>query len=370
MKTKLYCSILFVIAALVGFNIDSGAQGCVAVRNMSSWSLGVDSIQTKSWQFSLNYRYFRSYKHFRGSEEEKHRVEEGSEVINNDNSLLFGISYNLDNRWSVSAIIPYIDIDRSSLYEHYGNPSASNPTINPRFHTQARGLGDVRLSAYYAAVQKQNFYLTLGLGVKLPTGNYETKDHFHKKNSEGQDSLVYKVVDQSIQLGDGGLGVIVEFDAAYNFNHNFSVYATGLYLSNPRNTNGILRSDNLTNNIPKSNHFSVVDQFVFRLGARYVVNRFQFALGGRYEGIPSEDLVGKSEGFRRPGYIISLEPSVVYSTGKHTLAVNVPVALYRNRVQNTIDKERTKITGTYTIGDAAFADWLLSITYAYRLTSN
>lgn len=367
MKTRLYYSIILVLM-LVGYNLDSFAQGCVAVRNMSSWSLGADSVQSKAWQFSLNYRYFRSYKHFRGSHEEKNRVEEGSEVINHDNSLLLGISYTLNNRWSVSTVLPYLDIDRSSLYEHYGNPTPANPTINPRFHTQARGLGDVRISAYYSALQKQNISLSLGLGVKLPTGNYETKDHFHKKDSEGEDSLVYRVVDQSIQLGDGGFGVTLEFDAAYNFTARFAVYASGLYLFNPRNTNGILRSDNLTNNIPKSNEFSVVDQFAFRLGARYSVKNFQFALGGRYEGIPSEDLIGKSEGFRRPGYIVSLEPSILYSTGNHTFGVNVPIAMYRNRVQNTIDKERTEITGTYQIGDAAFADWLLSVTYAYRLS--
>jgi hypothetical protein len=368
MKTRLYYSIILTAFLLTAFQLDADAQGCVAVRNMSSWSLGGDSLHTKAFQFSLNYRYFRSYKHFRGSHEEANRVQDGTEVINHDISLLFGISYALDHRWTVSAVIPYLDIDRSSLYEHYGNPNASNPTLNPRFHTQARGIGDVRISTYYALVQKQRVSLTVGLGVKLPTGNYQTKDHFHKKNSEGQDTLVYRVVDQSIQLGDGGLGVILEFDAAYNFNHHFSAYGTGLYLSNPRNTNGIKRSDNLTNNIPRSNEFSVVDQFVFRAGARYVVNGFQFALGGRYEGIPSEDLIGKSEGFRRPGYIISLEPAIVYTHGNHTLGVNVPIALYRNRVQNTIDKEKSKITGNYEIGDAAFADWLLSITYAYRLT--
>jgi hypothetical protein len=367
MKKYFYYSIAILFTLLISHSTDTRAQGCVAVRNMSSWSIGNDSLQNSGWQFSLNYRYFRSYKHFRGSHEEKHRVEQGTEVINNDNSLLFGISYTLNKRWSVSAIVPYIDIDRSSLYEHYGNPSASNPTINPRFHTQARGLGDVRISGYYNALQKEKITLTVGLGLKLPTGNYETKDHFHKKDSEGQDSLVYRVVDQSIQLGDGGFGFIVEFDAAYHISHRFSVYGTGLYLSNPRNTNNVKRSANLTDNIPNSNEFSVVDQYVFRLGARYTVNRFQVALGGRFEGIPSEDLIGKSEGFRRPGYINSIEPSVVYSTGKHTFGVNVPVALYRNRVQNTIDKERTKLSGTYQIGDAAFADWLLSITYAYRL---
>lgn len=366
MKPHLYYSAILLLFLLIG-SLDSNAQGCVAVRNMSSWSLGADSVQRSGWQFSLNYRYFRSYKHFRGSEEEKHRVEEGTEVINNDNSILLGISYSLNNRWSLSTVIPYLNIDRSSLYEHYGNPTPSNPTLNPRFHTQARGLGDVRISTYYAAVERQRVGLTLGLGVKLPTGNYETKDHFHKLDSEGQDSLVYKVVDQSIQLGDGGFGVIVEFDFLYNFDHRFGAYASGLYLFNPRNTNGILRSDNLTSNIPRSNEFSVVDQFAFRVGARYSIRRFQVALGGRYEGIPSEDAFGKSEGFRRPGYIVSLEPSALYTTGKHTISVNVPIAMYRNRTQNTIDKERSEMTGTYVIGDAAFADWLLSVTYTYRL---
>ncbi len=367
MKSNFYYSVALVAFMMIGFTLDTSAQGCVAVRNMSSWSLGADSIQSKSWQFSLNYRYFRSYKHFRGSHEETERVERGTEVINNDNSILLGVSYNLNNRWSVSTVIPYLIIDRSSLYEHYGNPSASNPTINPRFHTQARGLGDMRISAYYNAVQKEKVGLTLGFGFKLPTGNYETKDYFHKKDSEGQDSLVYRVVDQSIQLGDGGFGFITEFDFSYNVSHSFGLYASGLYLFNPRNTNGILRSDNLTNNIPRSNEFSVVDQFVFRLGARYTWKGLQLALGGRYEGIPSEDAIGKSEGFRRPGYIVSLEPSALYTTGKHTFSVSVPIAMYRNRVQNTIDKERTKITGNYQIGDAAFADWLLSITYSYRL---
>jgi hypothetical protein len=367
MKSRLYYFVLIFSMLILGYNLDTSAQGCVAVRNMSSWSLGIDTVQTKTWQFSLNYRYFRSYKHFRGSHEETERVENGTEVINNDNSLLFGISYALNNRWSVSTVIPYLNIDRSSLYEHYGNPTPSNPTINPRFHTQARGLGDVRISAYYAAVAKEKFGLTLGLGVKLPTGNYETKDHFHKKDSEGQDSLVYSVVDQSIQLGDGGFGIVTEFNLFYNFSHKVGLYSSGLYLFNPRNTNGILRSSRLVNNIPLSNEFSVVDQFVFRLGARYTLGRFEIALGGRYEGIPSEDAFGKSDGFRRPGYIVSLEPSALYSTGKHTIAVNFPIAMYRNRVQNTNDKKSTEITGVYTHGDAAFADWLISVTYNYRL---
>lgn len=360
---KKYLLFLIVLLTLfTGVSSELLAQGCVAVRNMSSCTMSYDSVQSSSWQFSLNYRYFRSFRHFRGKEEEPNRVEQGTEVINNDNSILAGITYNFNRRWSFGLTLPYMYIDRSSLYEHYGNTPG-----NPRFHTQAQGLGDIRLSAYYGAVHRPKFNLIVGLGVKLPTGNYNTKDNFHKLGSEGQDSLVYKAVDQSIQLGDGGVGAIVEFDASYMFNKNLSVFGTGLYMFNPRNTNGTLRSATLTADIPLSNEFSVVDQFLFRVGARYTANRFQFSLGGRYEGIPSEDLIGKSDGWRRPGYIISLEPGAGYAVGKHGFGISLPIALERNRTQNTIDKIRTEQTGTFTQGDAAFADWLLSVSYSYRL---
>jgi hypothetical protein len=362
MKKNLLFLILVAALLLVG-KLDLRAQGCVAVRNMTSSSFSYDTTGMVSpWQFSLNYRYFHSFRHFRGTEEETNRVDEGTNVINNDNSILVGITYSPNNRWTFGLTLPYLNIDRSSLYEHYGNRPG-----NQRFHTQAAGIGDMRLAAYYAVRQNHRMNLTVGLGVKRPTGNYNTKDYFHKLSSEGEDSLVYKPVDQSIQLGDGGFGVIVEFDASYMFSRDFSLYATGLYLSNPRNTNGIERSSNLSGGIPLSNEFSVVDQFLTRLGVRYSVNAFQFALGGRFEGIPSEDLIGKSDGFRRPGYIISIEPAIGYIVGKHSFGVSLPIALERNRTQNTVDKIRTEQTGSHVQGDAAFADWLLSVSYAYRL---
>ncbi len=360
MKQIIYTLLVGLFASVV---FDVHGQGCVAVRNMSSCSLTGQENETNGLQISLNYRYFRSYKHFRGKEEEKHRVEQGTEVINNDNSVLLGVSYTANTKWSFSLTVPYMSIDRSSKYEHYGN----NPPSNPRFHTQSKGLGDVRLTAYYNALQKERFHLTTGFGFKLPTGNYEVMDHFHRRDSEGADSLVYRVVDQSIQLGDGGFGFLVEFSSNYIIDDRFSAYGAGLYLFNPRNTNGIERSPTPTPGIPLSNHFSVADQLFLRLGMRAHLSKFQIEAGGRIEGIPSEDLIGKSDGFRRPGYIISAEPSVYFNQGPHSIGVNFPIALVRNRTQNTIDKARTDMTGEYTIGDAAFADWLLSVTYTYRL---
>ncbi|SKC77107.1 transporter family protein [Ohtaekwangia koreensis] len=357
MNVKFYSIYILLFAVLLA-NTNSFAQGCVAVRNMSSCSLSFDSTVNKSWQLSMNYRYFKSFRHFRGKEEEKNRVDNGTEVINNDNSLLLGVSYTLNRRWSFSATIPLIFIDRSSLYEHKGNTSGE------RYHTSSKGLGDIRVMGYLSALpHARKTHLLVGLGVKLPTGNYNYKDDFHKA-----DGIQHLPVDQSIQLGDGGTGIITEFDFSQQLGIKWHGYATGIYLFNPRNTNGTLRSQTLTNNIPLSNEMSVVDQFLFRVGARYSIKKIQLSLGGRYEGIPYKDVFGDSDGFRRPGYIISVEPAIAFTTGQHSFGANLPIALERNRTQSVIDKERTKITGTYQHGDAAFADWLISISYAYRLS--
>lgn len=364
MKSYLYS---FLGGMLVCFMASASvrAQGCVAVKNMSSPGLNFGDDDYTGWQFSLNYRYFRSYKHFRGPHEEKHRVEEGTEVINNDNSINLGVNYTFSNRWSATVAIPVMWIDRSSLYEHSGNDGG-------RFHTQSEGLGDIRATAYYNTMTGHHHgHFVVGLGVKIPTGNYNYKDYFQKP--EGP---VLLPVDQSIQPGDGGWGMITEVDFGRHIAGKFSAYANAMYMFNPRNTNGVLRRPApytmpITGEpIPLSNEMSVSDQYFWRVGATFSANAIQASLGARMEGIPSEDLLGKTDGFRRPGYIISAEPSVSYTRGSHSFAVSIPIALERNRTQNVVDKTQgiNPNTGEKIIGDAAFADWLLSITYAYRLT--
>lgn len=340
------------------------AQGCVAVKNMSSHGLNFGDETHKGWQFSLNYRYFRSYKHFRGKHEETERVENGTEVINNDNSINLGINYSFNSRWSATVAVPFVYIDRSSLYEHSGNDGG-------RFHTQSKGLGDMRATVYYnTSPGDHKRHFIVGLGFKAPTGNYNYKDYFHKPGG-----LTLLPVDQSIQPGDGGWGVITELDVTRTIAGNFSAYVNAMYMFNPRNTNGVLRRSTpytipLTGEeIPLSNELSVSDQYLWRLGGTFATDGIQASLGVRMEGIPSEDLIGKTDGFRRPGYIISAEPSVFYLTGAHSFGINFPIAVVRNRTRNIIDKTQgiNPNTGKASIGDAAFADWLLSFTYVYRL---
>jgi len=97
-----------------------------------------------------------------------------------------------------------------------------------------------------------------------------------------------------------------------------------------------------------------------------MVSHFTFSAGVREECLPVHDLVGGSNGFRRPGYIISAEPGVTYSVGKVSVYGFVPVAIVRNRTQSVPDKITTQLTGKTAHGDAAFADYAINVGLNYR----
>lgn len=355
MNKKLYLlSIAFCILVIV--REQGYAQGCVAVRNMASCSMVFDSTSSRAFQFSMNYRYFKSFRHFTGKEEDKERVDENTNVINHDNSIILGVNYTINNRWSVSVGIPVVYIDRSSRPR-----DANGQRVAERHYTTSKGLGDIRLMGYYAVVPASHKgSLLLGFGAKLPTGNYKYEDDAYVNGA-----FVKRPVDQSIQPGDGGLGILVEADLLRQVKNNVFVYANGSYLFNPRNTNGT--KTNRSN--PFEDVMSVPDQLFFRTGARYQIHALQLGIGGRVEGIPVHDIIGKEDGFRRPGYIVSAEPSALLSLGKHIISLNVPIALARNRTKSLADQrlQNQNNDGKDVHGDAAFADWLLSVTYAYRL---
>lgn len=361
-------AIFFTLSSIFFISSRPFAQGCVGIKNMHCTAMSATEKPDK-WQVSLNYRYFRSYKHFVGDVEQKQRVEQGTEVINTVHSADIGVTYNVNSRLAIALTLPVQFNDRSSLYEHYGNTVATNPQLL-RFHTHANGLGDIRISGTYWMMEpikhlKGNF--ALGFGLKLPTGNSEVYDNFHRRTASGADSLTRKPVDQSIQLGDGGLGFSLESQGFLSIFHNASLYYNGFYLFNPANTNSTLTRGVLAGSDPLIAYFSVPDQFSFRAGMNYNFlekKNLTAILGGRLEGIPAHDLIGKSEGFRRPGYIFCLEPGVNWKSGKTNLQLSVPVALYRNRTKSVYDLADP---AGLRHGDAAFADYLINIGITHSL---
>lgn len=114
--------------------------------------------------------------------------------------------------------------------------------------------------------------------------------------------------------------------------------------------------------------FSCPDQYAAQIGTYYQtkIHGLSAYLGGRLEGVPATDIIGKSSGYRRPGYAVSVEPGLNFGTGHFAFNLSVPVAVVRNRTQSYEDKVRTQERGTYTHGDAAFADYLLNFAISYR----
>ena len=349
---------------LIGISISNQikAQGCVAIRaNGGVCTMQhMDMKNEKKWQLTTSYRYFESFRHYSGKVEQTQRLTDHTEVINWQHTINYSFMKKINEKWSVAADIPVLVNTRSSLYEHYGNTS-TNP--NARQKTHSYGLGDIRVSAYKwlldtSHAKKGN--IRLGFGVKLPTGNYQVQDLFRKNDT----TYVLGPVDQSIQLGDGGLGFSAEINAYYNFNKHFSFYSNLYYLINPRNHNGVSTARGGVASqqtiLIGSSVMSVPDQYMLRGGFNYTYKKLSVSGGVRMECIPVYDLIGGSYGFRRPGYIINAEPGLNYETKKMTLFASVPVALARNRTQSVPDKNKTTLTGVFTQGDAAFADYSIN----------
>jgi hypothetical protein len=166
-------------------------------------------------------------------------------------------------------------------------------------------------------------------------------------------------VDQSIQPGDGGYGAILELQAFKQIFERFTLFAQGTYLFNPQSKNG---TDTFRRRASEA-EMSIADQYLARWGVAAAIAPeagWSASVAGRIEGVPVRDLLGDSDGFRRPGYAISIEPGLLYTLGRHSFSFSVPIALYRNRLKSTSDSEDD------THGDAAFADFVVLFGYSLR----
>jgi hypothetical protein len=195
-RTLLVLIILFLTQQSFG-------QGCVAVRHFGTCSanLSHNTFGKGDIQAGMNYRYFKSFRHFRGTHEEPDRITSGTEVINHSNNWEYSVSYWLSGKTNLAIGIPTQINARSSLYEH---------GRTERHHSFSRGLGDIRFGIQQWLLEPgiKPWNIQVGSSLKLPTGNYNASDIFYNVGVNGNPEV--RPVDQSIQLGDGGLGLIVE----------------------------------------------------------------------------------------------------------------------------------------------------------------
>jgi hypothetical protein len=141
-------------------------------------------------------------------------------------------------------------------------------------------------------------------------------------------------VDQAIQLGDGGTGIITEIGGFYSLGKSIHFFLNAFCLFNPRDQNGVsnLKGRNPTSAELANNTtvMSVPDQYDFRGGTTIEVNNFLFSAGIRYERLPIKDVIGGSNGFRRAADVLSVEPGLIYHMKNQVAFVYIGIPFHRN----------------------------------------
>lgn len=311
---------------------------------------GSPYLEKGKWQVNFGFRYQKSDRHFTGIRENVARETEGSQVINWIYLADLTATYGVTNRTNISFSLPMLFADRSQ-------PIRVGGQVVSRYTTHTRNIADSSLMArrwMFDPEVHQTQNLSLGFGLKLPTGKNDVQDTFRTSLT----TTAVRTVDQSIQPGDGKLGMVVDMQA-FKRVWKTTLSASAAYLINPANTNGV---PTYRGRVSES-IFSVPDLYLLRLGAAMpVLPKYGIALSiaGRMEGVPVHDLFGKSDGFRRPGYGISIEPGIIFAWRSHVFTMNTPVALKRNRLRSVTDIQDN------TAGDAAFADNLWIFGYSRR----
>ena len=313
--------------------------GALVTSGLDAASVG-KPVTPGKWRITTTYRKQYSHRHFVGTVEQTQRAEEGSEVINDIHLADFSVNYQHTPRWSFNASIPVMTAKRVS---------SRTGQI-----TQSRGVTDIMIGArtwLWRPPTESRQNIAVGFGLKLPTGRPDVKDLVN--TAQGP---VERNVDQSIQLGDGGWGFTVSTEM-FKVVKRATFFGSGIYLVNPRGTNGVQTFRGRASEAI----MSVPDQYLVQAGVTHPIpgtRRFVGSIGGRMEGVPVRDILGSSLGFRRPGYVISIDPGVFYVHGRNTLSLSVPVPLERNRRRSTSDIIDNRS------GDAAFADYLLIVSYS------
>ena len=370
----------FVLIAVANYN--ASAQGCVAVRQMggvtalrSSDNAGDGYNMSKGdLQVGVNYRYFHSWRHFVGTDEQPQRQTLGNAVNIYSHAVDLNLSYGITNRLQFNLTLPYVHNERSQTLVQNKDTATGKLT---RYSLFAQGLADVRMGLNYWVTDPAkalNGNLMIGFGLKLATGSHSTSDDALQKDG----TKARATNDQAIQPGDGGVGFSLEFQGFTKLYKGISGFANGYYLFNPKESNGTYKS------APKAglagyNLYACPDQYFFRAGVMTSVlkeKNLTFSLAYRMEGIPAYDIIGGQVAYRRPGYVMAVESGVSYQKGHSTFSLFVPYNFVKNRIQSAADKadqnlQNAKITDpakmVHVQGDAAFADYSISLGYSYRI---
>ncbi len=354
--------IIFLCAVLISTFAHS--QGCIIVRNVSGlgqYNLTSNSFSTSTWQLSIDTRYFKAYRDYRGKVDLK--TPPANQNVIKSFSTDIEVTRLLPKGWSLELGFPISANSRTTDGEH-GGPNTTRHT------TSTFGMGDLHVTAYkWLFKPSERGNIQLGLGIKFPTGDYKKQGYFYRNDT----TRILSTINPAIQLGDGGTGIITELNTFYflGSKKNISLYGDFYYLINPTNINGtqytLGKPQTAFNILIGAYDVSVIDVFSMRAGMIFDFKNLAFSAGLRDEGAPVRDLFGKSDGIRRSGYTLSAEPGIIYKFKTASIYAYVPFLLSHEVKQSVLDKVITDKTGVYTSSPGGSGDYQIFIGAQFQL---
>jgi hypothetical protein len=336
------------------------AQGCIVARSPQQILPGIDQnglptgqggfLQPGHFQLTIGERHQFSFQHFVGDVYQEYRAQLHNQVENRINIVTADLMYQWTPRISFEINMPFL--------------FASRKTQNSPVKYQASGLGDIILAANTWILNPKKPYrgnASVGIGVLLPTGNDDVQN---TTNSTGTGPVVRVTapVDYSIQPGNGGYGMLMQWQGFRAVGNHLIFYTDGDYIASQGGTNGVQRATSTTT--PLNNFVARSDQYLLEAGVSIPIEQVRglaILFGPRYEGVPARNLFpNDNDGFRRPGFAVSAGPGVQYGRGSNILSGSVFKAIHRDRTTSVPDE----VYGTH--GDAAFAQYVWLASYTHR----
>jgi hypothetical protein len=307
-------------------------------------------LRGHEWELAVDYRYLHADQFFFGTRQTTPPAAFfGQPLIINIHSANLNVTYAATDRLSLRLTVPLSQGSQSRFYAD-----------TARHVVHAGGIGDVGLVGTAWLLDPRTHTtgnLALGVGMKIPTGHNTVSDNFFLADG----SSVQHPVDQSVELGDGGWGIILQGQAFRRVAPRAFAYFTGSYLVSPRNQTQVVREPVGPNS---GVHYSVSDVYTGRIGLSYRAlpeHGLSVGLGGRVDGIPYHDLIGRSDGFRRPGYVVFIDPGLALDRGQSTFTFSAPI-----RVAQRLATRQLAQSSGGTIGAGDLAAVVFFVGYARR----
>lgn len=336
------------------------AQGCIVARSPQQILPGIDQnglptgqggfLQPGHFQLTIGERHQFSFQHFVGDVYQEYRAQLHNQVENRINIVTADLMYQWTPRISFEVNLPFL--------------FASRKTQNSPVKYQASGMGDTILAVnswMWNPTKPHRGNASVGIGVLLPTGNDDVQN---TTNSTGTGPVVRVTapVDYSIQPGNGGYGMVMQWQGFRAVGNHLIFYTDGDYIASQGDTNGVQRSTSTTT--PLNNFVARSDQYLLEGGVSIPIEQVRglaVVFGARDEGVPARNLFpNDNDGFRRPGFAVSAGPGVQYGRGSNILSGSVFKAIHRDRTTSVPDE----VYGTH--GDAAFAQYVWLASYTHR----